>query len=162
MKRIIPAVASTNAIIAAACVTEVFKIATSCASPMNNYMIFNDVDGIYTYTYEAERNENCLACTRIPQNISFSGDTKLSEVIDFLVNNRRYTMKAPALTATINGKNKTLYMQANASIEAATKGNLNKSLEELGLEDGHEIAVTDPTRPNSAFFRLNFSKKNIK
>lgn len=23
--------------------------------PLNNYMVFNDVDGLYTYTFEAER-----------------------------------------------------------------------------------------------------------
>ncbi|KAF0298830.1 NEDD8-activating enzyme E1 catalytic subunit [Amphibalanus amphitrite] len=56
VKRIIPAVASTNAVVAAACATEVFKLVTSCAAPMNNYMVFNDEDGIYTYTYEHERN----------------------------------------------------------------------------------------------------------
>ena len=39
IKRIIPAVASTNAVIAAACTTEVFKIATSCFAPMKNYMV---------------------------------------------------------------------------------------------------------------------------
>ena len=42
VKRIIPAVASTNAVIAAACATEVFKVATSCCNPLNNYMVFND------------------------------------------------------------------------------------------------------------------------
>ena len=42
VKRIIPAVASTNAVIAAACTTEVFKVVTSCCNPMNNYMVFND------------------------------------------------------------------------------------------------------------------------
>lgn len=50
LKNIIPAVASTNAVIAAACATEVFKIASSCCEPLNNYMVFNDSDGIYTYT----------------------------------------------------------------------------------------------------------------
>lgn len=55
VKNIIPAVASTNAVIAASCATEVFKIATSCCVPLNNYMVLNVVDGIYTYTYEAER-----------------------------------------------------------------------------------------------------------
>lgn len=55
VKRIIPAVASTNAVIAAACSTEVFKLATSACTPMNNYCVFNDSDGIYTYTYEQEK-----------------------------------------------------------------------------------------------------------
>lgn len=53
----------------AACATEVFKLATrlvnihnvshccvySCSTPMQNYMVFNDVDGIYTFTFEYEK-----------------------------------------------------------------------------------------------------------
>ena len=27
----------------------------SCSKPMQNYMVFNDVEGIYTYTFEYER-----------------------------------------------------------------------------------------------------------
>ena len=46
VKRIIPAVASTNAVIAAACTTEVFKVVTSCCNPLNNYMVFNDSGGV--------------------------------------------------------------------------------------------------------------------
>ncbi|VEL18498.1 unnamed protein product [Protopolystoma xenopodis] len=55
IKRIIPAVASTNAIIAASCATEVFKLVTFCYDYLNNYMNFNDADGIYTYTFPIER-----------------------------------------------------------------------------------------------------------
>ena len=55
VKHIIPAVASTNAVIAAACTTEVFKVLTGCCSPMNNYMVFNDTEGVYTYVYEQEK-----------------------------------------------------------------------------------------------------------
>ncbi|XP_055748107.1 NEDD8-activating enzyme E1 catalytic subunit-like isoform X1 [Salvelinus fontinalis] len=58
VKRIIPAVASTNAVIAAACSTEVFKIASSTSIPLNNYLVFNIVDGLYTYTFEAERKSD--------------------------------------------------------------------------------------------------------
>lgn len=137
MKRIIPAVASTNAVIAgivkiltnkektliqitsflrerivitvilcarcfnmyvvrwlislrllfftAACATEVFKIATrlvvktsflfrkgikcfvtlqfflsSAYIPLNNYLVFNDVDGLYTHAFEAERKVSLI------------------------------------------------------------------------------------------------------
>ena len=81
VKHIIPAVASTNAVIAAACTTEVFKVVTSCAAPLANYMVFNDTEGIYTYVYEQEKNENCLACSRRPQKLEFPGTAKLQEVI---------------------------------------------------------------------------------
>ena len=45
VKHIIPAVASTNAVVAAACALEVFKLASSCAPKLDNYMVFNDTDG---------------------------------------------------------------------------------------------------------------------
>ncbi|XP_015783438.1 NEDD8-activating enzyme E1 catalytic subunit [Tetranychus urticae] len=154
VKRIIPAVASTNAIIAAVCSTEVFKITTSCCTAMNNYMVFNDVDSIYTYTYEAERNPNCLACSRVPQELNLSLESQLQEIIDLLVNDEKYAMKSPGLTTMINGKNRTLYMQSVASIEEKTRVNLKKSLRELNLSSGQEIIVADVTRPNTSIFVL--------
>jgi NEDD8-activating enzyme E1 len=39
VKNIIPAIASTNAIVAAACANEAYKIATNCANYANNYMV---------------------------------------------------------------------------------------------------------------------------
>lgn len=50
-------------------------------------MNFNDTEGIYTYTFEAERNENCPSCSQISQLLTFSEDAKLQEVIDFLKEN---------------------------------------------------------------------------
>ena len=93
IKNIIPAVASTNAVIAAACTTEVFKLATSCCNPLNNYMVFNDSDGIYTYVYEQERNTNCMACSKKPQKLQFSKNAKLKDVVDHLINSASYQMK---------------------------------------------------------------------
>ena len=37
-------------------------------------------------------------------------------------------MKSPGITTTLNGKNKTLYMQTVKSIEQKTKENLKKTL----------------------------------
>lgn len=45
VKHIIPAVASTNAVIAAAVALEAFIIASSCATTLDNYLVFNDTDG---------------------------------------------------------------------------------------------------------------------
>eukprot|EP00111_Clytia_hemisphaerica_P008357 TCONS_00024397-protein len=66
IKNIIPAVASTNAVIAAMCVTEVFKAITCCYKTMENYTVFNDSQGVYTYTFEAEKKEDCPVCSRKP------------------------------------------------------------------------------------------------
>uniref|UniRef100_A0A2L2YIB2 NEDD8-activating enzyme E1 catalytic subunit n=1 Tax=Parasteatoda tepidariorum TaxID=114398 RepID=A0A2L2YIB2_PARTP len=159
IKNIIPAVASTNAVIAAACATEVFKLATSSYTPLNNYMVFNDIDGIYTYTFEAEKKDNCLACSQIVHTLTFSELDKLQDVIDFLIENAEYQMKSPGLTTSIDGKHKTLYMQSIQSIEVATRPNLKKTLKDLGIVDGQQIVVADSTTPTSVIFKLNLTSK---
>eukprot|EP00064_Thunnus_orientalis_P025642 superscaffoldBa00013531_g26039 len=157
VKRIIPAVASTNAVIAAACATEVFKIATSAYIPLNNYLVFNDVDGLYTYSFEAERKDNCSACSQVPQDLQFPPSAKLQEVLEYLTENASLQMKSPAITTTLEGKNKTLYLQSVKSIEERTRPNLCKTLKELGLSDGQELAVADVTTPQTVLFKLNFT-----
>lgn len=156
VKRIIPAVASTNAVIAAQCVTEAFKLASSCCNPLNNYMVFNDTDGLYTYTYEAERKDDCIACSQVPQALSFKQDAVLQDLVDHLKNNVSLQMKEPGITATINGKNKTLYMPSVEAIKKKTKENLPKRLSELGLTEGQELVIADVTTPNALIFKLKY------
>lgn len=138
-------------------------MATSCCLPLNNYMVFNDVDGIYSYTYEAEKKEKCLGCSQDVQNLEISNpsQTKLKDVINLLLENAVYQMKNPGITAVMNGKHRTLYMSTVAAIEEKTRDNLNKSLVELGIEDGTEIMVTDPTSPNTVYFKFKFDNGDI-
>uniref|UniRef100_A0A671QMT4 NEDD8-activating enzyme E1 catalytic subunit n=1 Tax=Sinocyclocheilus anshuiensis TaxID=1608454 RepID=A0A671QMT4_9TELE len=143
----------------ASCATEVFKIATSAYIPLNNYLVFNDVDGLYTYTFEAERKDNCTACSQVPQKLQFPPSAKLQEVLEYLTENASLQMKSPAITATLEGKNKTLYLQSIASIEERTRPNLCKTLKELGLADGQELAVADVTTPQTVLFKLNFTSE---
>lgn len=123
-------------------------------------MVFNDIDGIYTYTYEAERKEDCLACSQIPQTLEIKDPAKykLKDLIALLSESASYQMRSPGITATIEGKNKTLYMSTIASIEEKTKENLNKTLEDLGLTNGCEIMVADLTSPSTLVFKLKFLK----
>lgn len=160
VKNIIPAVASTNAIIASMCSIEAFKLATSCSASLNNYMVFNDSDGIYTYTYEAERKPDCLACSIAAKELLIKNfDITLSDLIDQLCNQDDIMMKSPGLTTNINGKNKTLYIKTVPSIEERTRPNLTKSLTDLGLEENSTIVVADITTPNSIIFKLRSSKQ---
>ncbi|KAK9504603.1 hypothetical protein O3M35_010904 [Rhynocoris fuscipes] len=161
VKNIIPAVASTNAVIAAACATEVFKIATSCCLPLDNYMVFNDVDGIYTYTYEAEKKSDCLACSSETKIIEVeNGAIKLQQLIEQLCENVAFQMKNPGITTNIEGKNRTLYMPTVKSIEIQTRENLKKSLTELGLKCGSQLIVADITNPNTLIVGLKFADNN--
>uniref|UniRef100_A0A671UG89 NEDD8-activating enzyme E1 catalytic subunit n=1 Tax=Sparus aurata TaxID=8175 RepID=A0A671UG89_SPAAU len=141
----------------ATCATEVFKIATSAYIPLNNYLVFNDVDGLYSYTFEAERKENCSACSQVPQDLQFPPSAKLQEVLEYLTESASLQMKSPAITTTLEGKNKTLYLQSVKSIEERTRPNLCKTLKELGLSDGQELAVADITTPQTVLFKLNFT-----
>jgi len=60
VKRIIPAVASTNAVIAAACASEVFKLVSLTSNNLSNYVVFNDVDGVL-HSHLRSREENRLS-----------------------------------------------------------------------------------------------------
>lgn len=158
VKRIIPAVASTNAVIAAACASEVFKLATSAAMPMNNYCVFNDTDGIYTYTYENERKEDCLACSQIPQTLEVKLTDKLQDVINMLTEGIQYQMKNPGLQTMADGRTKSLYLSSPKSIEEKLRPNLKKTIEELGLQDGCELCVADVTNPTSLIFKIKIKE----
>ncbi|KAG8037067.1 hypothetical protein G9C98_004389 [Cotesia typhae] len=161
VKNIIPAVASTNATIAATCATEVFKLATSCSGSLSNYMVLNNTDGIYTYTYEAEKRTDCLGCSEIPRELEIrDGNIKLKDLIEILCERHDLQMKDPGITVNINGKNKTLYMHTVASIEVQTRANLTKTLTELGLKNDMEINVADVTTPKTKIIKLKFQNGN--
>jgi ubiquitin-activating enzyme E1 C len=130
---------------------------------MNNYMVFNDVDGIYTHTYEVERKSDCLACSRVPRVIKIQSPSSmtLQDLIDYLCNSNEFQMKSPGLTTMVNGKNKTLYMGTVKSIEEQTRANLTLSLHELNLEDGQELSVADVTNPNTITIKLKFTDNEV-
>lgn len=88
--------------------------------------------------------------------MTVSKKDKLQDVIDMLVKGASYQMRNPGLTTTIRGKNKTLYMPNVSSIEAATRPNLKKRLDELDLESGCEVVVADTTTPTPVIFKLTF------
>lgn len=163
LKNIIPAVASTNAVIAAACTTEAFKMASSCFSTINNQMVFNDSDAIYTYIFETERKDDCLGCTNVPRPVQVDDPNgwTLENLIAHLCESKEFQMKSPGLTTTINGKNKTLYMSTVKSIELQTRSNLTLSLGELGLTDGQEIMVADQTTPNTMVIKLKYNTNEV-
>jgi NEDD8-activating enzyme E1 len=84
VKNIIPAIASTNAIIAASCCNEAFKIATSSAALLNNYFMLIGTEGVYSYTFEHEKRDDCPVCGGQALELSLSPDMTVEELIEML------------------------------------------------------------------------------
>jgi ubiquitin-activating enzyme E1 C len=160
VKNIIPAIASTNSVIAAACCNEALKIASNCAPslglPDANYMMYSGNDGIYTYTFRHERKDDCPVCGGQARDLPADAAWTLRELLDSLAARPEAQLRQPSVrTAT-----KTLYMQLPPSLEEQTRPNLDKTLAELGLDHGQEIVVTDPAFATVIFmFKLKFKAR---
>lgn len=80
-KRIVPAIASTNAVVAAACSLEALKAATMLAPSLDNYCLYNGGDGAYSAVVSHERDPSCPVCSPgVPVSASASRDTLLDLV----------------------------------------------------------------------------------
>ena len=84
VKNIIPAIASTNAIIAAASTQEAFKIATTSNPFLNNYMMYTGNEGVYTYTFEHEKRVDCPVCGGESRDFTVGRGWKFERVIEGL------------------------------------------------------------------------------
>ncbi|KAJ1456384.1 hypothetical protein M885DRAFT_517912 [Pelagophyceae sp. CCMP2097] len=150
VKNIIPAVASTNAVVAAACVNEVVKIMTCCSQNLNTYMMYMGQDGIYSHTFEYGKKEDCPVCSTTTRVVSCSPNMLLGELIEQLTVDVR--LKAPSLTTAEHS----LYMRKPKVLEQATRPNLEKSLSEL-VADDEEVTITDPIFPGDAALTIRIS-----
>lgn len=91
VKNIIPAIASTNAIVAASCCNEAFKVATN-VNPFlgypgtENYMMYTGDDSVYTYTFEHQKKDDCPVCGagNVARPLQVNPNITLQEFIDGL------------------------------------------------------------------------------
>ena len=151
VKNIIPAIASTNAVVAAACTSEALKIATSCNPYLDNYMMYAGEEGVYTYTFAAEQKSDCPVCGNLARRIEVNPEATLEEFIEQLGERAEAQLKKPSLRT----EEKTLYQRVPAQLEEQTKPNLRLKLREL-IEDGEEVAVSDLAFTIDFRFKLVF------
>lgn len=144
VKNIIPAVASTNAIVSAACVNEALKVLTFCSQSLNTYMMYVGSEGINSYTFVMEQKETCPVCTTHIHKLAVSGSTTLNELLQQLCEGE-FRLQAPSITSS----SKTLYMRKPVALEAATRANLDKPLREL-ISSEEELVVTDSVFPDTS------------
>jgi len=150
VKRIIPAIASTNAVIAAACANEAFKICTLSSQYLKNYMMYNGGEGLYTSTVNYEKNPHCLVCGTQGVPVEFNPNATLKQFIEFLIaDTQRFdAIKDPSLMRKTEDGSIKLYMTGFLAKQLAP--NLAKPLKDL-IEDGDTIMITDRTDKNISY-----------
>lgn len=157
VKNIIPAIASTNAIVAASCALEALKLATGAAPALgmeDNYMMYSGDDGIYTYTFSHQKKPDCPVCGNLPRPLTVSPEWTVQELIDAMAVLPEAQLKKVSLRA----EGKTIYMQSPPGLEAQTRPNLARGVGEF-VAEGDEIAVTDGAFGSVTFrFRIVFEK----
>eukprot|EP00752_Nemacystus_decipiens_P014217 g12646.t1 len=132
VKNIIPAVASTNAIIAAACTNEAVKILTGAGQTMNTYMMYNGMEGTHGSTMVVDKKEDCLVCGATQRTVEVDPASTLAGLVETL------GLKQPSLTRP----GLVLYMPKPPALRKQTESNLEKPLGEL-CSDGDVLAVTE-------------------
>ncbi|KAK0196985.1 hypothetical protein F5146DRAFT_1217941 [Armillaria mellea] len=151
VKNIIPAIASTNAIIAAACCNEAFKIATSSAAFLNNYFMLIGTEGVYSYTFEHEKRDDCPVCGGESLEMPIGPEVTVEELIDMLTEKQDIQIKKPSLSSGLIQ----IYLQAPPQLEASTRPNLQKKVSEV-LPKGGEVTVTASTLPFSLSLNITY------
>ena len=78
VKNIIPAIASTNALISAACVNECLKLLTGINKRMDNYMQYLGQTRLSVSTLPYQKKDDCLVCARTAHTILVNTNEKVS------------------------------------------------------------------------------------
>jgi NEDD8-activating enzyme E1 len=142
VKNVIPAVASTNAIISAACVNETLKLLTYTSQTMNTYFMYMGNDGIYTSTFEYKINTECAVCSSSsPRVLTMPRTTTtFADFLQLLAEDPLLQIKNPFITC--RDRPVTLFATSPPQLAQLTSENLVKVMSEL-VEEGEYLIVTD-------------------
>ena len=155
VKNIIPAIASTNALISAACVLEALKVATYISHPVDNYMMYMGQSGIHVHTFQYESNPNCLICSRKPVALSLTPATTLQQFFETI--SAQLQLAGPSASSS----NGVLYIRKPAALEQLHHYKLELTFEQLlakGLyTTGEPIIITDSSIEGSVTLNVTFA-----
>lgn len=145
VKNIVPAIASTQAIIASMCATEAIKYLTGTAPRLNNSIMFvgDAITGAYLENYLYERKEDCEACSKKIIKIPIIEGETVKELMNRITKDYDYDVSALSSAST------KIYLR----IMASTHGNLEKPIMSL-VKEGEFLTATSRTKQESFEFCL--------
>jgi NEDD8-activating enzyme E1 len=144
VKSIIPAIASTNALIAAACCNEAFKMISFSSQSMNCWHQYMGATGVHSLLIQYQKRTACPVCSG--KSVHIRLDPRLSSLGDLkaLLKNTPYSFGDCSFRTAAA----TLYMNKPASLRKATEKNLAQKLSDLDVQIGTEIYVTSEKLKN--------------
>ncbi|KAK4536062.1 hypothetical protein CDCA_CDCA07G2087 [Cyanidium caldarium] len=151
LRGVVPAVASTNAMIGSACALEVLKLATHLARPLNDWMAYNGAHGVYVYPFANERRPDCAVCGRpAPLRLRLPRSATLNDLLEVVAAHAELRARRPSIVSD----SRPLYMATPPALQEATRVNLPKRLaDQLQLPSRaadrleYLLSLTDPSMP---------------
>jgi ubiquitin-activating enzyme E1 C len=95
IKNVIPAIASTNAIIAAASCLEAIKLLSYCSKVLDNNFLYLGLEGLHSMVQQFERNEKCNVCNSRVFEFNVSERVLFREMLEKL--SGKFALKQPAV-----------------------------------------------------------------
>ena len=131
IKNVIPAIASTNSIIAAATVMEAIKIWTGFSKRLDNYFMYMGHEGLYSSTMEMEKLDNCKTCSKHVHIVKVDENEDWKNIIERIIQTSHIESNQEfSIFQGINTIYKTTKEQ-NGKISILNNIDENKKLKEL-------------------------------
>ena len=85
IKNVIPAIASTNSLIAASTVMETIKIWTGFAKRLDNYFMYMGHEGLYSSTMQMDKLEKCKTCSKHVHDVEVKEDETWKNILERII-----------------------------------------------------------------------------
>ena len=138
VKSIIPAIASTNALIAACCCNEAFKMVSFASQTMNCWHQYMGATGVNSLLIQYKKRDGCPVCSGKPVYIHLDPTTSTLGDLRLLLKEAPHSFG----DCSFRTAGATLYMNKPISLRKATEKNLTQKLCDLGIGINTEVYVT--------------------
>ena len=85
IKNVIPAIASTNALIAASTVMEALKVWAGFSKRLDNYFMYMGHEGLYSTAFEYMKSEDCKTCSKHVEILKVEESEKWKNVFNKMI-----------------------------------------------------------------------------